>query len=253
MNKYMHIAVLGVCCAVLARCPNYGPGLACSTDRARFDQSGWEALYNQMIAENFNHWGETHEFERVFTGDSIVALWRTLTVEEGGYLWFNGTNHATVLNTGIGGNRVCDLYHRMSRQVSAFRPKFIFVHIGGNDLRAQALPGEVIDRLELLLRTLRRENSRARIVYGAIPPTQNNTVNARKDQVNDAARKILASIGNACMVEVFDLIDSAKPGGPSRDDVKGDGIHFHRSVYGKYRDRVERAFGGKTHVNGYCL
>lgn len=241
MKKFIAILIL----ALSVSCVSQNYENACVGHAGSVDNN-IITLLNVVTGHQFTRWSMQPgtSMERVFTGDSIVAIWGALPFDKGGYNWFNGRNTATVVNTGIGGNRICDLVERERSHITAFNPKYIFVHIGGNDLLAGQRTEKIIQRLKLLFHSVRESNPFARIVYGAIPPTQVEHANKLKSEINLAAANILYSIGNACIVDVVDLVDDGDPTAPSREDVKGDGVHFDLSVYPKYRDRVEAAFGG---------
>ena len=86
----------------------------------------------------------------LFTGDSITDCGRGYPVGEkgrlgDGYVSFvdvllgasDPQTHITILNTGIGGNRVIDLEKRWQKDIRRLKPDWLSVMIGINDVWRQ--------------------------------------------------------------------------------------------------------------------
>ncbi len=68
------------------------------------------------------------EVDIVFLGDSIT---------EGFNFSYAGVSNLKILNSGISGDRLFNLHHRIFKDAIDFKPKKIAIHIGINDLTSQ--------------------------------------------------------------------------------------------------------------------
>jgi lysophospholipase L1-like esterase len=99
-------------------------------------------------------WTSFKPMRIIFFGDSITQM----GVDEGGYIWriqqylqqSGNDNKVELMGSGIGGNKVYDLYLRIEEDVLSRQPDIVFVFIGVNDVwhKSSLGTGTDLDKFE---------------------------------------------------------------------------------------------------------
>ena len=191
----------------------------------------------------------------LFYGDSITDMGRNYDVEVGNYysygngyvrvvtdnLTFKNPEKYTIINKGISGNRVVDLYARIKRDVWNFEPDVLSIYIGVNDVWHDVNDnpnGVEIDRFEAVYRMLiadtikRLPNVKIMLVEPfVVKGTKTLEKMDKFVAVYDYAKvvKKLANEFNLPLVEIQSDMDKAVEAHGS-DIVCKDGVH--PNIYG---------------------
>lgn len=212
-------------------------------------------LTSLAYTKQFSEWRKQERHaDKIFTGDSITAVWGTIYNDiPGGYDWMTDTRITNVMNTGIPGNTTCDMIERYKAHVKDFEPEFVFLHVGGNDLVSNIPDNIILKNLYELFRII-TYNKKVRLVYGGIPPTKVNFANDKKVELHNKIKKYLRKeIPNSCFISIDDYVAvNGVEGNRSKHEIEGDGIHFSPSVYNEYKKRVEAAFKDKQRTGVIC-
>lgn len=241
-------------CFVLSSCASsvLPPKKLDSCNPLKHSSWQWSLL---LYSTTFDKWtAEGRTADRVFFGDSIVQYWNLNPENFGGYDWMTDANPKTnVVNTGIYGDNICTLILRMRQHVTNFKPKFVFVDGGGNDLVQMVSITSIQESIMVYAQELRNQNPDAKIVYGAIPPTRIPYGNQNKKLLNGISNAMMQQIGNACFIDLYDVISKdGTEGSPIRDRYSYDSMHFTPDVYPLYKERVEQAFKGISGPGIWC-
>lgn len=78
----------------------------------------------------------------VFTGSSSIRMWADLATDF--------PNHK-VVNAGFGGSQAVDLLHYVDELVLAYRPKYVFIYEGDNDISSGKKTEVIMETLNLIV------------------------------------------------------------------------------------------------------
>ena len=154
----------------------------------------------------------------ILLGDSL-SLWFPSERLPGRQLW---------LNQGISG----DTAGGIARRVSAFaqtRPTSIYVMAGINDLKNGVSDGKILHNFRQMIRQLRRNHPRSRLIVQSILPTRHNRVpNPRIRNLNQKLASLVQQEG----ASFLDLYENFTDGqGQMRQDLTTDGLHLSPRGY----------------------
>jgi lysophospholipase L1-like esterase len=96
----------------------------------------------------------------VFTGDSIIAGWKLE----------NDFAGKPVANRGIGGDVTRGLLFRLKEDILDLHPKAIVIHIGGNDLSADAEVEAIVSNYRLVIKRIRESDPEVPVLILAVLP-----------------------------------------------------------------------------------
>lgn len=99
----------------------------------------------------------------LFTGSSSIRLWPNLAQS------FPKHN---VLNRGLGGSEMQDLYYYRRALILNYKPKQIFIYEGDNDLNAGKTPDQILATADSLLIAIRKELPKTKIIFIAAKPSE---------------------------------------------------------------------------------
>lgn len=141
----------------------------------------------------------------LFFGDSITQM----GIEEGGYIWQmqqilkakNLENQYELIGSGIGGNKIYDLYLRMPEDVLTKKPDVVFIYVGVNDVWHKTTHGTGTDRdkfekfYEAIIKKLQEQKIKTILVTPAGIGELKNDANPQDkdlDAYSDVIRKLAA-------------------------------------------------------------
>jgi len=167
----------------------------------------------------------------VFLGDSLV--------DDGP--WKEAFPNVEVLNLGVGGDRVMDVFARLDELADpGLHVVKLFLLIGTNDARDQ-LPGrELAGRYLFLVRELREMLPDARIHLMTLPPCgphRNEIVLTLNDAIREAAA--VEQLPHTDLYPEFATAD-----GSLREEYDIDGVHLNEAGYARWVELIA------PHVNG---
>ncbi|HSR38272.1 MAG TPA: SGNH/GDSL hydrolase family protein [Phnomibacter sp.] len=150
-------------------------------------------------------WINSKPMRVVFFGDSITQM----GVNEGGYIWRMQRNlqqngkggEFELIGSGIGGNKVYDLYLRLEEDVLAKEPDVVFVFIGVNDVwhKSSHGTGTDLDKFEKFYKAIIQKLTARQIRPVLVTPAgigelkgNANPQDADLNQYSDVVRKLAA-------------------------------------------------------------
>ena len=158
----------------------------------------------------------------LFVGSSSIALWHTLAQD------FPAT---PVINRGFGGSQLADSVEFAGRIVTPYRPRFIVVYAGDNDLAGGKSPEQVAETFRRFVQVVRTALPGTPIAFVAIKPSLARW--ALIAQIRDAN----ARIERQCRAgRGLHYVDIATPmlgadGKPRPELFVEDGLHLSRAGY----------------------
>ncbi|HEX7874602.1 MAG TPA: GDSL-type esterase/lipase family protein [Sphingobium sp.] len=164
----------------------------------------------------------------LFIGSSSIRLWDIA----------GSFPDRPTVNRGFGGATTPDVLHYYPRLKPRAAPRSIVVYVGENDLNAGSTPDKVADDVLTLLRKLRKDYPRARIVWMSLKPSPLRwTLWPQMAAVN---AHVAARLGMAG-VEYLDggKLLLASDGLPDASLFRADGLHMNPRGYALWTRLVD--------------
>lgn len=150
----------------------------------------------------------------LFFGDSITQA----AVNKGGYIdrirqYLDSAGKATqyqLTGSGIGGNKIYDLYLRMEDDVIAKKPDVVVVYVGVNDVWHKAMygTGTDFDKFEkfytALIKKLQAQNIQVLLCTPAVIGERNDNSNQQDGDLNNYS-KVIRKLANNMNCKLVDL------------------------------------------------
>ncbi len=165
----------------------------------------------------------------LFTGSSTIRLWPDLRAD------FPGFN---VMNRGFGGSHMSDLLFYADTLIMPYKPDWIFIYEGDNDLASGKTAEEILAAAGELITRIRQKLPGTRICFMAAKPSL-----ARwnlKDNYLDFNRLLKKFVRRYRHVYLLDMWNKMlDPGGkPMADIFVADGLHMNRKGYDIWMNEV---------------
>lgn len=154
----------------------------------------------------------------VLLGDSL-SLWFPSEQLPDGQLW---------LNQGVSGDTSGGILKRLSA-FSQTRPTKIYVMVGINDLRRGTSDTEILTNVRQMIRQLRQNHPRSRLIIQSILPTRNNWVPNRRIQNLNQQIAAIARQENTSFLNLYDRFADTQ--GQMRQELTTDGLHLSQQGY----------------------
>jgi lysophospholipase L1-like esterase len=163
----------------------------------------------------------------VITGNSLVHLFTPNLIER-------EFPKKGVINRGIGGDMTETLLIRIEEDVLVLEPQVVIIEIGGNDLIQGKCLSEIQNNAIAIIEKIRNKNSRTKIVFISIPPTDVPNLNAIVPVYNSFLASLPSRFPNLIYIDTWqDMRDPDRP--TIREDFVrreiGDRIHFNENGY----------------------
>jgi lysophospholipase L1-like esterase len=170
----------------------------------------------------------------LLVGDSQFYRWRTLAEDLQGY---------TVVNRGIDSFQTSDLVHFTERLVLPYAPRFIVMHVGGNDVNNGKSPEQILADVQAFVRIVRAVMPAVPIAFSSITPGPGRWNQAAvRRQTNDTVKAWVTAQPNMHFIDLWDVMLTAD-GQPREDLWVEDRIHPNQAGY-RIRVQVMRPLLG---------
>lgn len=167
----------------------------------------------------------------LFTGSSVIRLWKTLGDDFAGL---------PVINRGFGGSEIADATHFAERIIFPHEPRQIVLRAGGNDLHNGRLPSEVAADFREFVRVVRAKLPTTEILYIGFNPAPVRWGETDKIRdLNRRVREMALEMPYVTYIDAFDLgLDPAHPDRANPDVFVADRLHFNAEGYRRLTERV---------------
>jgi lysophospholipase L1-like esterase len=158
----------------------------------------------------------------LLAGDSQFFRWKTLAEDLPGY---------TVVNRGIDSFQTSDLVHFAERLVLPHRPRFIVLHVGGNDVNNGKDAAQILADFKAFVAKVRPSLPDVPIAFSSTTPGPGRWGQAeRRKAVNAALQQYIATQPGLHFIDLWDAM--LTPDGQPREDLwVEDRIHPNQAGY----------------------
>jgi lysophospholipase L1-like esterase len=158
----------------------------------------------------------------LLVGDSQFFRWKTLAEDLPGY---------TVINRGIDSFQFSDLLHFYDRLVAPYAPRFIVLHVGGNDVNNGKDADRILADFRTFIDSVRAQHPNVPIAFSGITPGPGRWAQAgTRKQVNATIKAFVATQKNLHFIDLWDAMLTAD-GQPREDIWVADRIHPNQAGY----------------------
>lgn len=98
----------------------------------------------------------------LFTGSSSVRMWKDVAE------YFTDYN---VINNGFGGSHFSDLIYYYEELIPKYKPDYLFIYEGDNDIASDKKPGKVIKEAKLLVERIQKDLPETKVVLISPKPS----------------------------------------------------------------------------------
>ena len=170
----------------------------------------------------------------LLVGDSQFFRWKTLAEDLSGY---------TVVNRGIDSFQMSDLLHFTERLVMPYKPRFIVLHVGGNDVNNGKTPEQILDDFKAFVAKVRAEMPAVPIAFSSTTPGPGRwSQAAQRVQVNQRIKDYIATQQGLHFIDLWAPMLTAD-GQPREELWVEDRIHPNQAGY-RIRVQVMRPLLG---------
>jgi lysophospholipase L1-like esterase len=175
----------------------------------------------------------------LFAGDSQFYRWSTIHEDLPGY---------TLINRGIDSFQTSDLIHYADQLITAYRPRLIVLHVGGNDVHSGKSPAQVLADFKTLVAALRVKLPKVRILWSSITPGPGRWDEApQRREANRVMKEYIATQPDLGFIDLWDAM--LTPEGKPREDIwVADRVHPNHAGY-LIRVKITQPFLGKPDRN----
>ena len=170
----------------------------------------------------------------LLVGDSQFFRWKTLAEDLPGY---------TVVNRGIDSFQMSDLLHFAERLVLPYRPRFIALHVGGNDINTGKTPDQILGDFKAFVSKVRVTMPAVPIAFSSTTPGPGRWAQApQRVAVNRLVKDYIATQKGLLFIDLWAPMLNAD-GQPREELWVEDRIHPNQAGY-RIRVQVMRPLLG---------
>ena len=158
----------------------------------------------------------------LLVGDSQFYRWKTLAEDLPGY---------TVINRGVDSFQFAEVLRYFDRTVLPYDPRFIVLHVGGNDVNNGRTPDQILADFKTFVGKVRVKHPNVPIAFTSITPSPGRwTQAATRQQANAAIKTYVATQKNLHFIDLWDAMLTAD-GQPREDIWVEDRVHPNQAGY----------------------
>lgn len=207
---------LGLVAGVACFAPGWVPAAAAPTHR-------WDAEVAAFARQDATNPPPARPV--LLVGSSSIRAWRTMTRDLPGH---------PVLNRGFGGCHLSDVNHHFDRVVGVYRPRWILVYAGDNDVVEGKTPARVAEDFAEFRRLVRERVPDARCAFLAIKPSPKRAAAMERQQ--EANRLVASQVAGD---RAWTFLDTYTPilgpdGQPDGACFQEDRLHLNAEGYRRW-------------------
>ncbi|MEO7337067.1 MAG: SGNH/GDSL hydrolase family protein [Caldimonas sp.] len=230
MQRRMRVAVAVFGMALGAVSPVHAQALRKVTLDARATSAldaRWRESLEAFAASDREHAPSTGGI--VFVGSSSIRLWNDLERE------FGTTG---IVKRGFGGSRLSDCARYVGQLVLPYKPRYVVVYAGDNDLAEGASPMEVLAAYDEFVHSVHEALPETRIAYVSIKPSPSReALMSKAVQANELIEKYSKSDSHLDYIDIYSKMIDAK-GRPRADLFLGDSLHLNAAGYAIWKAAI---------------
>jgi len=195
------------------------------------DPTRFESQVKEIIEK---YPAEDYQQSAVFTGSSSIRMWADLASDF--------PNHK-VVNAGFGGSQAVDLLHYVDELVLAYRPKYVFIYEGDNDISAGKSTEVIMETLNLIVTAIKLELPETEVILiGAKPSISRWDMADKYKNLNTEMQKYSAVTQGVQYADVWTgMLGRNKK--PLPDIFVADNLHMNRKGYEIWAKEIGKFLG----------
>ena len=166
----------------------------------------------------------------VFVGSSSIRLWNNLEQQFEGPL--------AITKRGFGGSRMLDCAEHLQQLVLPYKPRWVVVYAGDNDLAEGRSPSEVLASFTAFVEGVKRELPATRIAYLSIKPSPlREAMMPRVREANAMVEAYSRATRNLDYIDVYTRMLGAD-GKPRAELFLPDRLHLNAEGYALWKSVI---------------
>ena len=166
----------------------------------------------------------------VFVGSSSIRLWNNLEQQFEGPL--------AITKRGFGGSRMLDCAEHLQQLVLPYKPRWVVVYAGDNDLAEGRSPAEVLASFTAFVEGVKRELPATRIAYLSIKPSPlREAMMPRVREANAMVEAYSRATRNLDYIDVYTRMLGAD-GKPRAELFLPDRLHLNAEGYALWKSVI---------------
>jgi lysophospholipase L1-like esterase len=168
-----------------------------------------------------------HQFDpgkklALFTGSSSVRMWKNVAD------YFPEYN---VVNFGFGGSHFSDLIYYYEELIPKYKPDYLFIYEGDNDIASGKKPGEILEEAKLLIDRIQQDLPETKVVLISPKPSVARwNLHKNYEKLNKKLERLTKKTDNVEFADVWNaMLD--ENGKVFSDVFLDDNLHMNKKGY----------------------
>lgn len=158
----------------------------------------------------------------LFTGSSSVRMWKDVTD------YFPENN---VINNGFGGSHFSDLIYYYEELIPKYKPDYLFIYEGDNDIASDKKPGKILKEARLLVERIQQDLPETKVILISPKPSVARWhLHENYEKLNKKLEKLAKKNDNLEFADVWNaMLD--ENGQVFTDVFLDDNLHMNKKGY----------------------
>ncbi len=158
----------------------------------------------------------------LFTGSSSVRMWKDVAD------YFPEYN---VINNGFGGSHFSDLIYYYEELIPKYKPDYLFIYEGDNDIASDKKPGKILKEAKLLVDRIQQDLPETKVVLiSAKPSVARWNLHKKYEKLNKKLERLAKKSNNLEFADVWNaMLD--ENGQVHTDVFLDDNLHMNKKGY----------------------
>ena len=167
----------------------------------------------------------------VFAGSSSILKWEDVAD------YFPKYN---VINNGFGGSHYSDLIYFYNELITKYKPDYLFIYEGDNDIAAKKKPGKIYKQAKGLVKQIKTDLPKTKvIIIAAKPSIARWNLSKQYIKLNRKLEKFCNKQANVDFADVWKIMLD-KNGNVFQDIFIEDGLHMNKKGYALWKKEFDK-------------
>lgn len=167
----------------------------------------------------------------IFAGSSSIRKWEDIAD------YFPGYN---VINNGFGGSQYSDLIYFYDQLITKYKPDYLFIYEGDNDIAAKKKPGMIYKEAKGLIRRIKKDLPETKIIIiSAKPSIARKNLKKEYIKLNKKTKRFCNKEKNIDFADVWKVMVD-KNGNVFQDIFIEDGLHMNKKGYDLWKKELDK-------------